>query len=76
MTSSTEHLIEMANDIGNYFIAEPDPAAARAGIRQHIERFWEPRMRRRLLIHLVDAHGEGLAPLVRDALIGMTVPPA
>jgi len=71
MSSSTEHLVEMANDIGNYFRAEPDQKAARAGILQHIERFWEPRMRRKMMAYLADTGGEGLEPLVRDALAGL-----
>lgn len=71
MSSSTEHLIEMANDIGNYFRAEPDQGAARAGILQHIERFWEPRMRRKMVAYLADTGGEGLEPLVREALAGL-----
>lgn len=71
MSSSTEHLVEMANDIGNYFRAEPDQDAARAGILQHIERFWEPRMRRKMKAYLVDTGGEGLEPLVREALAGL-----
>jgi formate dehydrogenase subunit delta len=68
MSSSTEHLVEMANDIGNYFRAEPDQVAARAGILQHIQRFWEPRMRRKMAAYLADTGGEGLEPLVREAL--------
>lgn len=71
MSSSTEHLVEMANDIGNYFRAEPDQNAARAGILQHIERFWEPRMRRKMKAYLVDTGGKGLEPLVREALAGL-----
>jgi len=71
MSSSTEHLVEMAIDIGNYFRAEPDQDAARAGILQHIERFWEPRMRRKMKAYLVDTGGEGLEPLVREALAGL-----
>jgi len=73
MSSSTEHLVEMANDIGNYFRAEPDQKAARAGILQHIERFWEPRMRRKMMTYLAETGGEGLEPLVREALAGLKV---
>ena len=65
--SGLEHLVRMANDIGAYFRSEPDRAAAVSGIATHIRRFWEPRMRRR--IHaLAAAGGDGLDPLVREAI--------
>lgn len=67
MTSrSTEHLVQMANDIADYFQAEPETEAAVAGVVGHITRFWEPRMRRKLLAHL-DAGGDGLSELSRRA---------
>ncbi|WP_300617584.1 formate dehydrogenase subunit delta [Dokdonella sp.] len=60
--SSTEHLVKMANDTADYFASEPDRAAATSGIAQHLRRFWEPRMRRRIGAHL-EAGGEGLNEL-------------
>ncbi|HEU4663572.1 MAG TPA: formate dehydrogenase subunit delta [Dokdonella sp.] len=65
--SAPDRLVKMANDIGAYFRAEPDHAAAVAGIATHIRRFWEPRMRRRLHAHAA-AGGEGLDALVREAI--------
>lgn len=65
--SAPDRLVKMANDIGAYFRAEPDHAAAVAGIATHIRRFWEPRMRRRLHAHAA-AGGAGLDPLVREAI--------
>lgn len=62
-----EHLVRMANDIGDYFASEPDRAAGVAGMVNHLERFWEPRMRRRIVAHL-EAGGEGLAELPRAAI--------
>lgn len=62
--SSTDHLVKMANDIAEYFESEPDRAAAVRGIAQHLRRFWEPRMRRRIAAH-VEAGGEGLEELAR-----------
>lgn len=64
---STEHLIEMANDIGAFFAAEKDEARAVNGIAQHLRRFWEPRMRRKLAEHIASTGGEGLSPLVLKA---------
>ncbi|MGU7776422.1 formate dehydrogenase subunit delta, partial [Burkholderia sp. MR1-5-21] len=42
----TGHLIDMANQIGEFFASMPDRDEALAGIADHIRRFWEPRMRR------------------------------
>lgn len=64
-----EHLVQMANQIGTYFAADPDQAAARAGMADHLARFWEKRMRLSLYASLDQATSEGLAPLVREALI-------
>ena len=62
-------LVKMANDIGAFFAADPDPARAAAGIADHLRRFWEPRMRAGLYAWLDDHAGEGLAPAVRAALV-------
>ncbi len=54
----------MANDIGNFFRAEPDREDAIAGIAKHIDSFWTKAMRRKIA-----AHGEeGLDELPREAL--------
>jgi len=67
---STEHLVQMANDIGHFFAAEPQRADAIAGIANHIQRFWDPRMRRQILAHL-QAGGEGLEELPRAAVASL-----
>ncbi|MGE3771656.1 MAG: formate dehydrogenase subunit delta [Gammaproteobacteria bacterium] len=69
-----ERLLEMANDIGAYFDAERDEQAAIAGIRGHIERFWEPRMRRKLIEHVARHGAEELMPRVGAAVAGLTLP--
>ncbi len=59
-----EHLVKMANDIGNFFRAEPVREDAVAGIAKHIASFWTQSMRRK-----ITAHGEeGLDELPREAL--------
>lgn len=64
----TEKLIQMANQIGTYFAAEPDAEAGRAGVAQHLASFWAPPMRLALLEH-IDTHGDaGLMPIVGEAL--------
>jgi formate dehydrogenase subunit delta len=63
-----EHLVRMANDIGNFFRAEPVREDAVAGIANHIAKFWTKRMRQKLT-----AHGEaGLDELPREALRRLT----
>lgn len=64
----TEKLIQMANQIGAYFAAEPDTEAGRASVAQHLAKFWAPPMRRALVEHF-DAHGDaGMTPIVGEAL--------
>jgi len=65
---NVEHLIQMANQIGAYFAADPDRAAARAGIADHLTRFWEKRMRQSLYASLDQGAVNDLAPLVGEAL--------
>lgn len=62
-----DHLVQMANDIGNYFQSDPDRANGVAGMVDHLQRFWEPRMRRQIVAHL-DAGGEGLGDIARAAI--------
>lgn len=63
-----DNLIRMANRIGTFFEAMPDRTQALADIAQHIQRFWEPRMRRQLLAHVESHQGEGVDPIVLAAL--------
>ena len=39
---NVERLVEMVNDIANFFHSEPDHAAAVAGVAGHLRKFWEP----------------------------------
>ena len=64
----SHRLIRMANQIGSFFEAEPDRLAALEGIAGHIKRFWDPRMRREILAWIDDHAGEGLHPLVLEAI--------
>ena len=43
--NNIDHLIKLANRIGNFFEALPDREEGLAGIANHIQKFWEPRMR-------------------------------
>jgi formate dehydrogenase subunit delta len=71
----TQHLVQMANDIGNFFRAEEQREQAIAGIANHIRMFWTPRMREKLLAH-VKAHGsDQLDELPRAALRSLVEQP-
>ncbi|MER2536792.1 MAG: formate dehydrogenase subunit delta [Rhizobiaceae bacterium] len=59
-------LTRMANQIGRFFLSKPH-AEGVAGVADHINKFWEPRMRRRFL-DLAEAGGGDLLPIVREAL--------
>ncbi len=65
--SSPERLVYMANQIGSFFATQRS-ADPKAGIADHIQKFWEPRMREAIFAY-IDHGGEGLQDLVRDALI-------
>ena len=62
------HLVAMANDIANFFHAEPDRNAALDGVVSHLRRFWEPRMRRQIVAHLHATGGDDLNELARAAV--------
>lgn len=64
---NTERLVEMANDISRYFASEPDQALGVAGVADHLKRFWEPGMRKRIVAHLAEG-GEGLEPLAKKGV--------
>ncbi|MCE0915188.1 formate dehydrogenase subunit delta [Pseudomonas sp. NMI760_13] len=65
---SSDNLVKMANQIAHYFDSEPDHAKAVQGVRQHLQSFWTPAMRRQLGERLQAEGGEGLDVLVREAL--------
>jgi formate dehydrogenase subunit delta len=62
-----QRLVAMANDIAAFFDSEADKAAAAEGVRGHLRKFWEPRMRREIIAH-VAAGGAGLTPTAREAV--------
>ena len=73
--SSSQHLIDMANDIGNFFRAQQKREDAVAGIANHIKSYWTRRMREKLIGHI--EHGEdGLDALPREAMRYLSEHPA
>lgn len=62
---SPDKLVHMANQIAAYFRTQPnDPADA--GFAEHINKFWEPRMRAQLL-SIMDEGGHGLDEIAMKA---------
>ncbi|MBL6752134.1 MAG: formate dehydrogenase subunit delta [Nevskia sp.] len=64
---NAERLVQMANDIGDFFKSEPVREDAVAGIADHLRRFWTPRMRAQLAEHLRQG-GEGLEEMLAEAV--------
>jgi formate dehydrogenase subunit delta len=62
---SQNKLVYMADQIATFFLSKPHDEAV-AGFADHINKFWEPRMRGQLLAIIAEG-GEGLKPLVLEA---------
>ncbi len=61
-----DKLVYMANQIGTFFASQRGDMAV-VGISTHLIKFWDPRMREKILVHL-DNGGEGLDDAVRLAV--------
>ena len=64
--NSMARLVYMANQIGKFF--EVQKHGRVEGIAKHIKAFWDPRMRAQIENHIASTGGEGLDPLVLEAL--------
>lgn len=64
--STNDKLVYMANQIAGFFATQPEGEAAQ-GVASHINKFWEPRMRRQLF-EILEQHENGLSPLVLRAV--------
>lgn len=62
-----ERLVDMANDIANFFASEPDHSVGVAGVAAHLKRYWVPRMRTQIIEHL-ESGGHGLSDLAREGV--------
>jgi formate dehydrogenase subunit delta len=59
--TTTDKLVKMVNHIVGNLVHEPDPAATAA---EHIQQFWDPRMKKLILDH----DGSGLSPMAAQAI--------
>lgn len=64
--SSPQKLVYMANQIGKFFAPQNHDKAV-FGIADHLGKFWPLSMREKIVHHL-DRGGEGLDPLVKEAV--------
>ena len=62
---SPENMVHMANQIAAFFASYPR-AEAIDGVRDHLEKFWERRMKQQLLQYVAGGGG-GLHDLVLEA---------
>jgi len=69
MSNTLDKLVRMANQIAEEFEHQQGANAARA-TRDHIQHFWDPDMRTRIVAYL-DSSGAGLRPTCRDAVAGL-----
>jgi formate dehydrogenase subunit delta len=61
-----DKLVMMANQIAAFFATQGE-ARAVPQIADHIEKFWDPRMRRQIATHVARG-GAGLSPLALAAI--------
>lgn len=61
---SPDKLVYQANQIATFFHSQPGNGAE--AVATHINKFWEPRMRRQFF-ELIEAGGKGFDPLVVEA---------
>jgi formate dehydrogenase subunit delta len=64
-----QHLIKMANQIGAFFESMPDRKEAQEGVANHIEKFWDPRMRKAFLTSIDSKQDKDLSSFVREAIL-------
>lgn len=63
-----EHLVTMANQIGDFFKSFPDQEQAKKNIAAHLTSFWARNMREQIIVHVAEQNGAGLETIVRDAI--------
>jgi formate dehydrogenase subunit delta len=66
---SPDKLVYMANQIGKFFASQSEDKVAPL-IADHLVKFWDPRMREKIIAHLA-AGGAGLDAPVRKAVASL-----
>ncbi len=71
--TTREKIVRMANQIGTFFLSKPHREGV-DGVAEHINKFWEPRMRRSFFELMADDE-DGFLPIVREAAGKVRQPP-
>lgn len=61
-----DNMVHMANQIALFFASYPKEEAV-AGVADHLQKFWEPRMRKQITEYVADG-GAGLHDLAVEAV--------
>ncbi|HEU0215376.1 MAG TPA: formate dehydrogenase subunit delta [Stellaceae bacterium] len=67
---SPDKLVYMANQIGKFFAGQGEDKAVPL-IADHLVKFWDPRMRKAIIVHLADGGG-GLDAAVQKAVASLS----
>ena len=70
-----DKLVYMANQIAKFFESAKEGARSK-GVADHINKFWEPRMRTQLFERVDGGHTEGMHELVIEAMDAIRRPEA
>jgi formate dehydrogenase subunit delta len=65
--TTEEKLVYMANQMADFYAPQPEDKAV-AGVAEHITKFWDPRMKKRMFAHFDATRGEGLKPIALKAV--------
>jgi len=71
--NKNERLVDMANQISLFFESRPTEEEQVGGVTDHLQRFWEIRMRKAIIEHL-EAGGEGLRDNAKRAIQRLASP--
>ena len=63
-----ETLIKMANQVGDFFGADPNKSQANKEIANHLNRFWTLDMRQQIAQYVAEQNGTGLHDQVIEAI--------
>jgi len=66
MSNTGKKLVYMANQIGDFFQSYPHDQAVK-GIKEHIEKFWDPRMLNQIYA-IIEKPDHGVKPNALEAL--------
>lgn len=64
---NTDLMIKMLNEISAFFDGEDDKEHAAREVKDHVIKFWEPRMRAQLLEYFEKRKGAGMSELAVKA---------